>query len=509
MTRPPIAPIALVLVLAAAITAVAPPALAQNALATEGNIRYVNSSPSPADGQFGRYMAAGDFDGNGIADIAVAGPAFGTVSVYRGVAWTVGVFGPVIKFSLQQVTGPNASAQSLEAGDFDNDGRDELAWGASGSSSGGQAGAGVLFIMDRAVNGTWSLQEEIRLGQFGYGGSPGLGHALGAAMAAGNFDGDAYTDLAIGVRGATVAGQVDAGRVLIVYGSVSGLVPAGHQFFDRNSIGIPGVAAEDDFFGFSMAAADFDDDGFDDLAVGTLSGHCNLDGTGFRGGGVTVLYGTGTGLIGINSQWLAPGQGGLPGQCSAQTGGWDNFGNALAAGSVSFDPYQDLVIGAPTSAGGGAVMVVYGSADGLNVADTTLMRATDLPEPVATGARFGNVVAIGGLRSGLFQAASLAIGAPQDVVDGRAGAGSVWVVHGTANRPNPATGTRWTASSGLAVGPAEVNDQFGSAIVLGDFNDDFTTDLAIGVYLDDEADTDAGAFQVIYQSGFIFRSGFQ
>jgi hypothetical protein len=509
MTRATMLPIALSMALAAVTAAIAPPAHAQNALATEGNVRFANSSASPAGGNFGRYMTAGDFDGNGIADIAVAGPDGSTVSVYRGVAWTVGTVGPVIRFSLQQVTGPTGSAQGLAAGDFDNDGRDELAWGSAGTSSGGQAGAGAVFIMDRAVNGTWSLQEEIRLGQFGYGGVPGIGDGLGAAMSAGNFDGDAFADLAIGMRGATVAGQADAGRVLIAYGSVSGLAPAGHQFFDRNSIGISGVPAEGDLFGYSTASADFDDDGFDDLAVGTFNGHCNLDGTGFRGGGVTILYGTGTGLLGLNSQWLAPGQGGLPGQCSSQTGGWDGFGTALAAGSVSFDLFEDLVIGAPTSAGGGAVMVVYGGADGLNVDDTTLIRATDLPEPVAATARFGNRLAIGALRSGLFQAASLAIGAPRDTVDGLEVAGSVWVVHGTANRPNPATGTRWSAGASLAIGPAQANDQFGSELVLGDFNGDAASDLAIGVYLDDEAGTDAGAFQVIYQSGFIFRNGFQ
>ena len=57
-------------------------------------------------------------------------------------------------------------------------------------------------------------------------------------------------------------------------------------------------------------------------------------------------------------------------------------------------------------------------------------------------------------------------------------------------------------------GPHE-NDQFGNDMAIGDFNDDGRADLAIGAYLyDDGVDTDSGAVQVLYQSEFLFRDGF-
>jgi hypothetical protein len=155
------------------------------------------------------------------------------------------------------------------------------------------------------------------------------------------------------------------------------------------------------------------------------------------------------------------------------------------------------------------VLVVFGQANGLDAGDTTLVRAADMPSPPSGTPQFGAAVAIGALRSAPLQAASLAIGAPLDTVDGLDNAGSVWVVHGTGNRPDPATGQRWTANSSLAIGPAQVDDRFGTALAIGDFNDDTTPDLAIGAFLDDEAGSNAGAFQVLYQSGFIFRNGFQ
>jgi hypothetical protein len=138
-----------------------------------------------------------------------------------------------------------------------------------------------------------------------------------------------------------------------------------------------------------------------------------------------------------------------------------------------------------------------------------LIRSTDMPVPVEPDAGFGNAVAIAPLRSGLFQAASIVIGVPVDTVDGMISAGSVWVVHATANRPDPSTAQRWAANAGLAIGPAGTLYRFGETLAAGDFNGDGSTDLAIGVPLHDGVDVQAGAVQVLYQSEFIFRNGFQ
>ena len=86
-----------------------------------------------------------------------------------------------------------------------------------------------------------------------------------------DFNGDGYSDLAIGVPDEDVAGAVDAGLVAVVYGGVFGLTAAGNQRirqgFDLNGP-LLNVADPDEGFGSAIATGDFDGDGYDDIAIG-------------------------------------------------------------------------------------------------------------------------------------------------------------------------------------------------------------------------------------------------
>ena len=64
------------------------------------------------------------------------------------------------------------------------------------------------------------------------------------ALAAGNFDGDPYTDLAIGAPG----------EDNVLFGSDTGLTFDGDQFWHQNSTDIGGVVESDDEFGHALAA---------------------------------------------------------------------------------------------------------------------------------------------------------------------------------------------------------------------------------------------------------------
>lgn len=484
------------------------PVLAQNALSPVDNVRYVNPHPDPENEMFASGMVSADFDGDGVSDLAVSEANAGRIRVYRGQPWEVGGNSPVIRFLSITIDTPFFNTE-VAAGDFDGDGRDELVLGAPAANVAGLSDAGAVYVYDRATNGAWSMQEEIRLGESGYAGPPQQSEQLGGSLGVGNFNGDDYEDLAIGLALRDVNGDNAAGAVLVVYGSPAGLTSAGHRFFDRDDPLVPGSAHAFDLFGLSLASADFDDDGYDDLAVAARGAHCNLDGTGPRGGGVTILRGAPAGLSAAFSQWFAPGQDGVPGPCAdGSPEEIHMFGSTLVARRLTFDLYADLVIGAPESGSGGAVIALYGQPGGLATEGAQVIRATDMPMPLAASAQFGTQVVIAPLRSGLFQAASLAIGAPGDRVNGHPAAGSVWVVHASANRPDPSTAQRWTANSGLAIGPAQPFDRFGTTLQAGDFNGDATIDLAIGAPFDEEAGQQAGAFQVIYASGFIFRDGF-
>ena len=81
----------------------------------------------------------------------------------------------------------------------------------------------------------------------------------------------------------------------------------------------------DDAFGAALAAADFDHDGFADLAAGAPF---ETVGNVLDAGAVSALYGSGGGLSRAGGQIFTQNSPGVPGIVEAL----DNFGFALAAG---------------------------------------------------------------------------------------------------------------------------------------------------------------------------------
>jgi hypothetical protein len=88
----------------------------------------------------------------------------------------------------------------------------------------------------------------------------------------------------------------------------------------------------------SEVAADFDNDGVADLAIG-VPGEAIGGAENEIAGAVNVLYGTGGGLSGTGSQ--------LFDQVGSAVEQLDTFGSALAAGDFNRDGFTDLAAGAP------------------------------------------------------------------------------------------------------------------------------------------------------------------
>ena len=153
---------------------------------------------------------------------------------------------------------------SLAAGDFDGDGIDDLAVGAPGADTFGKKDAGLVFIFYGTEDGI-EIAASQKLTQASCGGVIGKNDEFGHSLAAGSLgEYDGYDDLAIGAP-VDVGGE---GAISWICGSSSGLDPGGPKatFWPSN---LPIDATGADRFGWSLSIGHhLGDDDRGDLAVG-------------------------------------------------------------------------------------------------------------------------------------------------------------------------------------------------------------------------------------------------
>jgi disulfide bond formation protein DsbB len=140
-------------------------------------------------------------------------------------------------------------------------------------------------------------------------------------------------------------------------------------------------------------SADFNNDGFADVAIGVPGENV---GAIADAGAVTVLYGAAGGLSAAGNQFWHQNVAGVTDV--AETG--DRFGSALTAANLGRTLHADLAIGVPGEnvgaiADAGAVTVLYGAAGGLSAAGNQFWHqnvagVTDIAE---TGDQFGAALA--------------------------------------------------------------------------------------------------------------------
>jgi hypothetical protein len=376
--------------------------------------------------------------------------------------------------------------------DFDGDGQADLAVGAPGEDVGGIADAGAVTVL--ASGSGWRSFTQSSAADSG---SAERADRFGSALAAGDFDGDGFTDLAVGAGTEDGGAVVDSGAVNVLYGSPRGVTADGGRVFTQNTAGVASSAERGDLFGVALAAADFDGDGLADLAIGVRG----EDGAAVDAGAVAVLYGTSAGLTGSASQLFTQNNAGTGNR--AETGDW--FGSALAAGDFDADGVADLAVGVPredvvATRDAGALNVLRGSAAGLTGVGGQLFTedTSGVAGSAETGDAFGSALATGDLGSD--GSADLAVGVPAEDVYAATDAGAVHVLHGSPAGLTGLGSRLYTQNSLGYTDHAEVGDLFGFSLVAVDFHD-VGDSLAVGAPGEDVgAAVDAGTVHIDGQS---------
>jgi hypothetical protein len=275
-----------------------------------------------ADANLGYSVGtAGDVNGDGYSDVIIGAPHYtstgnGMAYVYHGAAsglssspnWVADIGQADARFGWSVAT----------VGDVNRDGYSDVIVGAPYYDN-GQTDEGKVFAYRGSASGlstspNWTAEGNYANALFGW--------SVGAA---GDVNGDGFSDVIVGAKGYSLYYYPDAGKVFVYYGSASGLSPTANWTAQ-------GENAYNEF-GYSVGTAgDVNGDGFSDVIIGAWN--YSVPG-GLDAGRAYIYHGSPSGLS-TSFDWKAQGN------------YWYTFFGCSVgtAGNVNGDGFDDVIVGA-------------------------------------------------------------------------------------------------------------------------------------------------------------------
>ena len=244
---------------------------------------------------YGGALTAGDIDGDGYDELIVGAPGddvggtinAGSLQVLYGSSTGLTTTGTQIlhqdSSGIQGVVEAyDYFADRLVVGDFDGDGYGDLSVGVPREAIGSNSDAGVVHIIYGAAGGLSTVDDMYYQGNGGVNGSAESFDRFGDELAVGNFDADAFADLAVGIPREHIGSVSDAGMVYVMYGAATGLETTGDFSYSQNTSGAAGTSQANDYLGERLWVNDRDGDGDDDLTALVRGDGCGAGTKGFQ-----------------------------------------------------------------------------------------------------------------------------------------------------------------------------------------------------------------------------------